>query len=61
MNKLETHVCDEDCTVGEDGCCEVCGVSHTATCARCGGHGYHYTGCQESESSQYGSDEGGHE
>lgn len=42
------HTRDEDCTVGKDGCCTVCGVSHTAECD-CGGRGFHRPGCPEIE------------
>ena len=42
------HTQDEACTVGPDGTCTVCGVSHTGQCA-CGGRGFHRPGCPEIE------------
>ena len=46
------HRRDSDCTVGSDGCCVRCGVSHSGTCPSCGARAYHRAGCP-------GSDEGG--
>jgi hypothetical protein len=43
------HTKDADCTVGANGCCVECGVSHTATCD-CGGRGFHADGCPKQES-----------
>ena len=43
------HERDEDCTVGPDGCCVECGVSHTGGCAECAGAGFHRKGCSEVE------------
>jgi hypothetical protein len=40
------HSKDEDCTVGPNGCCTTCGVSHTALC-NCGGRGFHRPNCPE--------------
>jgi len=32
--------------IGEDGCCDRCGVSHTHPgCPECGRHGYHKDDC----------------
>jgi hypothetical protein len=37
---------DADCTVGADGCCERCGVSHTPDpCPECGQRAYHLSQC----------------
>lgn len=44
------HTRDEDCVLGEDGTCVLCGTSHVETCSACGGHGFHRIGCAESES-----------
>lgn len=41
------HSRDEDCDVGADGCCEVCGVSHGGACSTCGGAGFHRIGCPD--------------
>ena len=41
------HTQDEDCTIGADGCCEICGVSHTVQCDVCGGRGFHRHDCAE--------------
>ena len=41
------HAKDSDCTVGQDGCCEGCGVSHGAPCDACGGRGFHTADCVE--------------
>ena len=41
------HAHDSDCTVGEDGCCEDCGVSHGDPCDECDGRGFHNDGCSE--------------
>ena len=40
-----THACDGDCTLGDDGCCTTCGVSHAAPCDECGGMGFHLPTC----------------
>lgn len=46
------HMRDEDCTVGPDGCCLVCGVTHTEPCHDCHGSGYHLAGCEEIDSGE---------
>ena len=45
--KAKEHKQDEDCAghIGDDGCCDVCGVGHLGYCDRCGGQGYHKLGC----------------
>ncbi len=43
----QQHSCDAHCTVGADGCCIGCGVSHTHACAKCGGRGFHTATCPE--------------
>jgi len=40
------HECDEDCTVGDDGCCVECGVFHDDPCLHCGGCGFHAAECE---------------
>ena len=45
------HVADEECTVGKNGTCDTCGVSHGEPCATCGGRGFHKQTCTESEAS----------
>jgi hypothetical protein len=45
----EEHTRDSDCTVGEDGMCEVCGVLHGDPCQSCGGKGFHVDGYVESD------------
>ena len=47
-----THSRDEECTVGHDGCCTVCGVSHTETCVACGGKGFHRDSCSPEKRSR---------
>ena len=42
------HTKDEDCTVGPDGTCVLCGVSHRTPCSECGGRGFHTASCEES-------------
>lgn len=39
------HTCDEECTVGEGGCCTTCGVAHGEACEECGGRGFHRGDC----------------
>ena len=39
------HTKDEDCFVGDDGCCVLCGVSHACPCEICDGKGFHKDGC----------------
>jgi hypothetical protein len=39
------HNADEDCTLGPDDCCKVCGVYHGDPCQDCGGRGFHRSGC----------------
>lgn len=46
------HRTDEECTVGCDGCCTVCGVSHGAPCLECGGRGFHRERCSKVEESE---------
>lgn len=43
------HGCDEDCAghLDADDQCTVCGVSHTMTCDKCGGRGFHRADCPE--------------
>lgn len=44
------HTTDADCTVGDDLCCTICGVSHGgAACGECGGVAFHRDGCGEIE------------
>ena len=43
------HEKDSDCTVGEDGQCSVCGVTHTNECPECHGRGFHTTECPDNE------------
>ena len=43
------HSRDDDCTVGEDGCCTVCGVSHGEQCGACYRRAFHTDDCQESD------------
>lgn len=41
-----THSKDEDCTLGPNGCCTVCGVDHSGDpCPQCGGRGFHRDNC----------------
>jgi hypothetical protein len=42
------HAKDSDCNVGADGCCQICGVSHTDVCPKCGGRGFHVAPCWHS-------------
>ena len=39
------HVQDEDCRVGHDGTCLLCGVYHGDACPNCGGRGFHRAIC----------------
>lgn len=49
MDTIE-HQKDSDCTVHEDGCCIVCGVSHWGPpCTVCGATAFHIDGCSEIE------------
>ena len=41
------HAKDSDCAVGDDGCCIICGVSHSCPCEVCGGAGFHEPTCVE--------------
>lgn len=43
------HVRDEDCTLGDDLCCIVCGVTHAIPCSKCTGRGFHRDDCPEIE------------
>lgn len=56
---MTKHAQDEDCNVGTDGCCTVCGVSHTAACTTCGGHGYRRPNCLEVASESLWATQGG--
>ena len=49
LEERARHGRDEDCTVGADGCCIVCGVAHGAACLTCGGEGFHRDACAELE------------
>jgi hypothetical protein len=42
-----THTKDSDCTIGEDLCCTVCGVSHGAPCYECEQTGFHADDCSQ--------------
>lgn len=44
---MSNHNRDEDCAVGDDGCCAECGVMHGAPCPDCGGCGFHTQDCPE--------------
>ena len=43
------HTRDEDCTLGEDDVCVVCGVWHGDECRGCGKRGFHAKGCEFSD------------
>lgn len=48
--ELDLHSADAACagTIGDDGCCTVCGVSHDGPpCNECGGVAFHVIGCPE--------------
>ena len=48
--KISDHSTDADCTVGADGCCTQCGVSHTGPgCAVCNGKGFHNGDCERAD------------
>ena len=51
------HYKDEHCTVGDDGCCAVCGVSHGERCGACYKRAFHTDDCPESDLNIGGSDE----
>lgn len=43
------HTKDEDCTLGPDDCCTMCGVYHGEPCPQCDGRGFHREGCLAAE------------
>lgn len=48
------HLADEDCTVGLNGLCLVCGVDHSGECPFCLAHGFHRPGCPERDDAPRG-------
>lgn len=42
-----SHSKDSDCTVGDNGCCTVCGAHHGEPCACCGARAFHVDGCAD--------------
>lgn len=46
---IPEHTADEHCTLGADGACTECGVTHNEQCSECGGRGFHRDGCSEIE------------
>jgi hypothetical protein len=47
LNQETFHSVDEQCRLGDDGCCVGCGVAHGDPCGRCGGRGFHRDGCSK--------------
>lgn len=49
MKPAREHCHDEDCVIGEDGCCIECGSADGPPCPECGGRLFHRDGCPEIE------------
>ncbi len=46
---ITPHSRDEHCVLDETNTCTICGVYHGDPCPSCGGRGYHYPECPESD------------